>query len=375
MPLPVELGVREEALAIVVLGANGNLATKKLMPTIYNLFAQRFLPPMTSIVGYGRKDYTTETWRDHLRGVLVNDPGSPGTKPTTRKGDETDRTIDAALKGCEWVRASQYYAGSGDDEDDDTFDNLLEVLERHEAKFPTAKAYNRIFYLALPYDVWPKVLRTLKVKCMGNTGFSRVVLEKPFGTDLGSALKLNANLSQMGYAENQLYRIDRYLGKEIMENLLVMRFANRFLSPLWNRDNIKDVQIIFKEPFGAEDQGRITYFDQQGIIRDVIQNHLLQALALVAMEKPASLSEDDIRNEKLKVLKCVQTVEPQNVCVGQYTYGKGHRGYIDHPSVPDDSVTPTFAMLVMNIRNERWDGVPFILKAGKGLNEKRSVRN
>mmetsp|Transcript_2419 Transcript_2419/g.4944 ORF Transcript_2419/g.4944 Transcript_2419/m.4944 type:complete len:549 (-) Transcript_2419:147-1793(-) len=366
MPLPVELQVREEALSIVILGATGDLATKKLIPTLYRLFAQKFLPPMTSIIGYARSEYTSATWREALRVRLSE--GGPLSPQTVAPG--VQNPLETALMGCEYVRAPQDYATA--ESLDDSLETLVEVLQKREQMFPSAKAYNRIFYLALPYDVWPHVLAPLKAKCMGNKGFSRVVLEKPFGQDDESSAALSTLMRRLNYQEDQLYRVDRYLGKEIMENLLVMRFANRFLSPLWNRDNIKTVQIIFKEPFGAEDQGRISYFDKQGIIRDVVQNHLMQALALVAMEKPASLSEADIRDEKLKVLKCIRPIRLTDVCLGQYTEGNGHRGYKDHPLVPESSHTPTFAMMVFEVRNERWDGVPFILKAGKGINEKRS---
>jgi len=202
---------------------------------------------------------------------------------------------------------------------------------------------------------------------MSPAGWTRVIVEKPFGRDLESSEALNSDLAAL-FTEAQLYRIDHYLGKELTQNLVVMRFANRFLAPLWNRDNIANVQIIFKEPFGTE--GRGGYFDQYGIIRDIIQNHLLQLLCLVAMEKPCSLSPDDIRDEKLKVLRCIEPVSTDNVHLGQYTTGEhGQPGYIDDPTVPAGSKCPTFAMCVLHINNERWDGVPFIIKAGKALNE------
>ena len=169
--------------------------------------------------------------------------------------------------------------------------------------------------------------------------------------------------------EKSLYRIDRYLGKEVIDNLLVMRFANRLLTPIWNRDNIANVQIIHKEPFGAISD----YFDRHGIIRDVLQNHLLQILAVLAMDRPVSLDPEDIRDAKLKVLRQVDRVDVERrVVAGQYVAHEGKLGYKDNPSVAADSRAPTFAMIVLNIRNERWDGVPFILKAGKALNEKRS---
>eukprot|EP00959_Pyramimonas_sp_CCMP1952_P066526 1388918-Pyramimonas_sp.AAC.1 len=205
---------------------------------------------MTSIVAYARSDYTSETWRDFLRAKLSESgPLSPSAPPGIPL---KTNPLEKAMMACEYIRAPQDFTIA--ESLNDSLDKLVDMLEKREQMFPAAKTVNRIFYLALPYEVWPHLLKPLKAKCMGNNGFSRVVLEKPFGQDEESSIALTQLMRKLDYQENQLYRIDRYLGKEIMENLLVMRFANRFLSPLWNRDNIKTVQIIFKEPFGAEDQ-------------------------------------------------------------------------------------------------------------------------
>ncbi|WVZ74730.1 hypothetical protein U9M48_022880 [Paspalum notatum var. saurae] len=206
----------------------------------------------------------------------------------------------------------------------------------------------------------------IKSYCMNpssHTGWTRVIVEKPFGKDLDSAEELSAELGQL-FTEEQLYRIDHYLGKELVQNLLVLRFANRLFLPLWNRDNIANVQIVFKEDFGTD--GRGGYFDQYGIIRDIIQNHLLQVFCLVAMEKPVSLKPEHIRDEKVKVLQSVEPIKHEEVVIGQYD------GYKDDPTVPDDSNTPTYASLVLRVHNERWEGVPFILKAGKALNSRKA---
>jgi len=285
--------------------------------------------------------------------------------------EPTPMDIDRFLSIVSYVHSTHNYGGLGSEIPRDALELFAAKLDQHKDTHQSANAHNRVFYLALPYEVWPHICALLKQKCMSDSGFNRLVLEKPFGRDTASALELNARLSSV-FSEEHIYRMDRYLGKEIVENLLVMRFANRFFSPIWNRDNIKNVQIIFKEPYGAEDQNRTAYFDSQGIMRDVMQNHLLQILALVAMDKPASLSHEDIRDEKLKVLRCVQNIKDEDMVVAQYTAGNGHRGYKEHPSVADDSTAPTFCMAVLYVRNERWDGVPFILKAGKGLNERRS---
>lgn len=209
-------------------------------------------------------------------------------------------------------------------------------------------------------------------------GWTRIIIEKPFGRDLDSSQKLSDHLASL-FSEQQIYRIDHYLGKEMVQNLMTLRFGNRIFNPAWNRDNIASIQISFKEPFGTE--GRGGYFDEFGIIRDIMQNHLLQILTLVAMEKPASCHPDDIRNEKVKVLRCIKPLVLEDVVLGQYVgkpNGEGEEklGYLDDPTVPKDSVTPTYAMGVLRINNERWDGVPFILKCGKGNAQKKhfSVR-
>jgi len=180
------------------------------------------------------------------------------------------------------------------------------------------------------------------------------------------------------FSEEQIYRIDHYLGKEMVQNLMTLRFANRVFNPTWNRDNIASVQITFKEPFGTH--GRGGYFDEFGIIRDVMQNHLLQILSLVAMEKPVSCHPDDIRNEKVKILKCIKEVQLDQVILGQYIGdpnakdAEARLGYLDDSTVPSNSNTPTFALAVLKINNERWDGVPFILKCGKGKKiEKKKI--
>ncbi|MCO5552538.1 hypothetical protein L7F22_006050 [Adiantum nelumboides] len=221
----------------------------------------------------------------------------------------------------------------------------------------------RIFYLALPPSIYLQVSRNIKEHCMNVCGWNRIVIEKPFGKDLASSNQLNGQLGKL-FAEEEIYRIDHYLGKEAVQNLLVLRFANHIFQPLWNRDHIDNVQIVFKEDFGTE--GRGGYFDEYGIVRDIIQNHLIQVLCLMAMEKPASLSPECIRDEKLKVLKSMKPINHEEVVLGQYN------GYLDDSTVPKDSNTPTFASVILRIHNERWDGVPFIIKAGKALDSRKA---
>ena len=206
-----------------------------------------------------------------------------------------------------------------------------------------------------------------------------MIVEKPFGRDSASSAQLSSHLASL-FTENQIYRIDHYLGKEMVQNLMILRFGNRLFGPTWNRESIASVLITFKEPFGTE--GRGGYFDQFGIIRDVMQNHLLQMLCLTAMEKPASTNPNDIRDEKVKVLKCIPILSLDDVVLGQYVGNPDATGpnypaeatssYLDDPTVPAGSVTPTYASAAIRINNERWDGVPFVLRCGKALNERKA---
>lgn len=206
-------------------------------------------------------------------------------------------------------------------------------------------------------------------------GWNRVIIEKPFGRDDASSEQLSQHLASL-FDEDQIYRIDHYLGKEMVQNLMTIRFANKILGSTWNRENIASVLITFKESFGTE--GRGGYFDQFGIIRDVMQNHLLQILSLVAMEKPVSCHPDDIRDEKVKVLKCIPALCLDDMVLGQYVGNPNAsneqetKGYLDDPTVANDSTTATYALAVLHINNERWQGVPFILRCGKALNERKA---
>ncbi|KMZ64067.1 glucose-6-phosphate dehydrogenase [Zostera marina] len=337
-------------LSIVVLGASGDLAKKKTFPALFHLFKQGFLTTNeVHIFGYARSKITDEDLRDRISSYL-----SPGEVST-----ESSESLSKFLK------LIKYVSGSYDHEDG--FLLLNDEISKHETtKNSQEGTSRRLFYLALPPSVYPSVSKMIRTCCMNQShlgGWTRIVVEKPFGKDLKSSEELSAQLGEL-FDEPQIYRIDHYLGKELVQNLLVLRFANRFFLPLWNRDNIANIQIVFREDFGTE--GRGGYFDEYGIIRDIIQNHLLQVLCLVAMEKPVSLKPEHIRDEKVKVLQSVVPIKDEDVVLGQY------QGYTDDPTVSDNSNTPTFATVVMHIHNERWEGVPFILKAGKALNSKKA---
>ncbi|KAG2551316.1 glucose-6-phosphate 1-dehydrogenase, chloroplastic-like isoform X3 [Panicum virgatum] len=246
-------------------------------------------------------------------------------------------------------------------------------LDRKLKEKEAGRIPNRLFYLSVPPNIFVDVVRSASRTASSSSGWTRFIVEKPFGRDSESSGELTRSLKKY-LAEEQIFRIDHYLGKELVENLSVLRFSNLVFEPLWSRNYIRNVQLIFSEDFGTE--GRGGYFDNYGIIRDIMQNHLLQILALFAMETPVSLDAEDIRNEKVKVLRSMRPLKLEDVVVGQY---KGHTrggrsfpGYADDPTVPKGSVTPTFAAAALFIDNARWDGVPFLMKAGKALHTRRA---
>ncbi|CAH1153379.1 unnamed protein product [Phaedon cochleariae] len=333
----------------VIMGASGDLAQKKIYPTLWWLFRDNLLPSETVFYGYARSKMTVDQLKKKCESYM-------NVKPAEKERYEEFWTLN------------HYMSGQYDSRTD--FEHLNQELSKFE-RGPTA---NRLFYLALPPTVYENVTVHIRNACMGTKGWTRVIIEKPFGRDLESSEKLSSHLASL-FKESEIYRIDHYLGKEMVQNLMTLRFGNRIFNPTWNRDNIASIQISFKEPFGT--QGRGGYFDEFGIIRDIMQNHLLQILTLVAMEKPASCQPDDIRNEKVKVLKSIQELKLSDIVVGQYVgnpegEGDAKLGYLDDPTVPKGSVTPTYALAVLHINNERWDGVPFILKCGKALNERKA---
>ncbi|XP_026474189.1 glucose-6-phosphate 1-dehydrogenase [Ctenocephalides felis] len=333
----------------VVFGASGDLAKKKIYPTLWWLFRDNLIPEKTVFYGYARSKMMISELREKCYQYMK-------VKPEEQARYE------------QFWKANFYISGNYDSRRD--FELLNQELSKHEA----GPYGNRLFYLALPPSVFEEVTVHIRNTCMGEKGWNRIIIEKPFGRDAESSKKLCEHLRSL-FNEEQLYRIDHYLGKEMVQNLMALRFSNRIFSPTWNRDNVASVLITFKEPFGT--QGRGGYFDNFGIIRDVMQNHLLQILSLMAMEKPASVHPDDIRNEKVKVLRCIDAIDLKDVVLGQYIgdengEGDAKLGYLDDPTVPKNSNTPTYALAVMYIKNERWDGVPFILKCGKALNERKA---
>ncbi|KAJ3129674.1 Glucose-6-phosphate 1-dehydrogenase [Nowakowskiella sp. JEL0407] len=342
---------RDDNTVIVVLGASGDLAFKKTYPALFGLYKNQFLPSATQIVGYARSDIKLDDFRKRVSSRIKT------------KNEVEKRMLDNFLDICTYV------AGKYDDVA--SFTRLNKYISTLEAGHRGDK--HRVFYMALPPSVFIPASAGLKAACyLPAPGTNRLVVEKPFGHDLSSAKELSVALAQ-NWAEDEIYRIDHYLGKEMVKNLMVLRFGNVFLGAVWNRFYINNIQITFKEKIGTE--GRGGYFDEFGIIRDVMQNHLLQILSIIAMEKPVSLDAEDVRNEKVKVLRCIAPLKKEDTLLGQYVTDGKTPGYQDDPTVPNGSKTPTFAIGTLYIENERWDGVPFILKCGKALdNAKAEIR-
>lgn len=344
-------------LSIIVFGASGDLARRKTFPALFGLYRRGLIQNQTpdgnfNIIGYARSVLTREEFHGKLIEFLSR-------QLQQSEEEEFQRDMRSFLDHCHYIH--------GDYDNDSCFESLARDLETTENKGPN---FMRIFYLALPPSVFLLAASSIR-KHLYISGHIRLIVEKPFGHDLQSSMELSAALRPL-FCEDEIFRIDHYLGKEMVKNLLILRFANIFFNAVWNRTYIKSVQIVFKETLGVE--GRGGYFDESGIIRDVMQNHLLQMLAIVAMDRPASLSAADIRNEKVKVLRSIRPARLGDLVLGQYTKSiDGSRaGYSEDETVPSSSNTPTFAMATLYVRNERWDGVPFILRCGKALNEQKA---
>lgn len=266
------------------------MAKKKIYPTLWWLYRDGLLPPATTFFGYARSKLSLEDLRSKCH---------PYMKVKENEMEKYEQ----------FWKINTYVAGSYTERRD------FEMLNQELSKYDSNSNANRLFYLALPPSVFESVTVNIRNTCMALQGWSRVIVEKPFGKDSASSKLLSDHLSSL-FKEDQLYRIDHYLGKEMVQNLMTIRFGNQLFNPTWNRQNIASILISFKEPFGTE--GRGGYFDEFGIIRDIMQNHLLQILTLVAMEKPATCHPDDIRDEKVKVLKCIQQIEIDDTVLGQY---------------------------------------------------------
>ena len=346
-----------EPATIVIFGGSGDLSKRKLVPALFELDAQGQLPPGTCIVGYARTGESDETWRAEMKQAVAE---FARVKPVD----------DAKWKSFE----SRLFFFRGDLNSGKSFGDLKTRLETLEKERGTPG--NRIFYLAIP----PSMIGTV-VKNLGEAQFvypvdhgpwSRVIVEKPFGRDLATARALNEELSRV-FRERQIFRIDNYLGKETTQNILVFRLGNGIFEPLWNRRYVEHVQITVAESIGVENRGR--FYEESGVLRDIIQNHVLQLLCLVAMEPPVAFDPNAVRDEKVKVLKCIQPQTPEEIIRdtvrGQYGAGaidgKPVAGYRAEKDVNPMSLRDTYAAWKVQIENWRWAGVPFYLRAGKSL--------
>ena len=364
MTNPLRQGLAEERLpepcTVVIFGASGDLTKRKLVPALYTLQAERLLPPTFSIVGFARKASTDEQFRADMR---------DGCDKYARH-----RPVDEAL----WSSfAKGLYYLTGDYDDPASYAALKEKLAKVDAE--RGIPGNRVFYLSTPPSTFPVALKQLGGAGLINretpSPFTRVIIEKPFGTDLKTAKTLNQQALEV-MDEQQVYRIDHYLGKETVQNLMVLRFANGLFEPLWNSRYVDHVQITGAEALGIE--GRGGYFEQAGILRDMVQNHLFQVLALTAMEPPVSMHADDLRDEKVKVLKALRPIPEGRmddfVVRGQYRAGsiggKRQIGYHEETGVAAGSTTETYVAMKLFIDNWRWAGVPFYLRSAKAMPKK-----
>ncbi len=341
-----------EPCAFVVLGAMGDLTRRKLLPALANLQANGLLPREFAFLGVARRALDDDAFRDYAAAAARSPAGRAGAPSP------------------EFTSCVHYV--KGDFEDPETFEALSRALAHAAQEHGTSG--NAVFYLATPPDEFSPIVRGLAGAGLTrqDAGWRRVVIEKPFGHDLESARALNRELAGV-LDEGQIFRIDHYLGKETVQNLMVFRFANGMFEPIWNRRYVDHVQITVAEELGVE--GRGGYYEQAGAVRDLVQNHMLQLLALVAMEPPSTLAPEAVRNEKVKVLDAIRAMEPEQVlrdCVrGQYgagaVGGKRVPGYREEPGVSPTSQTETFAALRLLVENWRWAGVPFYLRSGKRL--------
>ncbi|MBU1396418.1 MAG: glucose-6-phosphate dehydrogenase [Gammaproteobacteria bacterium] len=339
----------------VIFGATGNLASNKLLPALYHLEAAGRLAESLSIIAFSRRDWTTENWREHMRKIL-------------------DGKIKGSLDTPVFKRfITRFSYFKGDLNDAASYRALAERLP------PESACSSAVYYLAIKPAEFGAVIQNLEAAGLNKPrGLNRVVIEKPFGEDLESAQVLNRLLHQH-FDEEQVYRIDHFLGKETVQNLLVFRFANTLIEPLWNRNFIDHVQITVAESIGIED--RADYYDRAGALRDMLQNHLMQLLTVVAMEPPAALEPDALQDEKVKVLRSIRPIAKRAVHAhalrAQYTRGtidgKPVVGYQQEENVESNSITETFVAAKFYIDNWRWRGVPFYLRTGKRMPHQTSM--
>jgi glucose-6-phosphate 1-dehydrogenase len=348
---------------LVIFGASGDLTGRKLVPALFNLAVDSLLPSAFHLIGYGRKPMADAAFRAHARSAVE---------------EYSRRPMDEGI----WTELEDnlhYHAG--DYADPGAFTALAEKIEAIESA--SGRPMQVVYYISTPPGVFEAIIQNLGASGLSRRAASglpeaKVIIEKPFGRDLGSAKRLNSVIAST-FEEHQVYRIDHYLGKETVQNLLVARFANAIFEPIWNREYVDCVQITVAESVGVGSRGG--YYDESGALRDMIQNHTMQLLSLIAMEPPVSLDPESIRDEKVKVLKAVQPlrmepVEDADVVRARYAEGllsgQPVSGYLAESGIPVESTTETYAALRLSINNWRWKGVPFYLRSGKRMARRMS---
>ena len=339
--------------ALVIFGASGDLTKKKLFPALYSLAFRRLLPDKFAIVGVARTTESDEEFKARMK-EAVQQHG---------RDEFREEAWDALTDGLRYI-ATDFADERGEDE-------LAQTLAELDEERGTGG--NRVYYLAIPPSVFPTVVDALGRRRSAE-GWTRLIIEKPFGHDLESARALNAEI-QKHFTEEEVFRIDHYLGKETVQNMLALRFANGIFEPIWNRQFVDHVQITVAESIGIE--GRAGYYEQSGAIRDIFQNHLLQLLAITAMEPPIDFTADSVRNEKVKVLRALHTPGPKSVVRGQYGRGfvEGEEvlGYREEEGVDPRSMTETYVAAKLYVDNWRWADTPFYVRMGKRLPRRETV--
>ncbi len=345
-PLSTGLGLNREPppLALVIFGASGDLARRKLLPALFSLFRRGSVPGLR-IIGFARRDWTAEYFRGAAREALESTAGG------------APDVLDAFLRGLSYVRST-------------------ESAEGYRALDAAAgRASGRLYYLAVPPDAYESTLELMRVSGLADGAADGIVMEKPLGRDLASARRL-MDASALVFPESRTFRIDHYLGKETVQNILLFRFGNGIFEPVWNNRYVDHVQITMAETVGVETRGR--YYESAGALRDMAQNHMLQLLCLVAMEPPVDQNPDGIRNEKLKVIRSIRPIRgrdaAQETARGQYAAGvvegRSAPAYREEQGVAPDSETETYAAVRAHLDSWRWAGVPFLLRTGKRLSRR-----
>lgn len=355
------------SVLIVIFGASGDLAKRKLLPALFHLWSEEALPESLRILGYARTHFSDAAYREETFKSLIE-----------HAGEAHDGELDE--EACRrFVEQIDYQTGAYDDPA--AFQALATRIAEIDAAHNTAG--NHLFYLATPPDVFMPITENLAAAGLENSpanGWTRLIIEKPFGHDLESAHALNQHLHKH-FAEDQVFRIDHYLGKETVQNIFVLRFGNGIFEPIWNRNYVDHVQITVAEALGIGQRGG--YYDRSGALRDMVQNHMLQVMALTAMEPPVGMDAKSIRDQKVNLLRSVQRIAPEDVerfaVRGQYAGGRVNgsevTGYLATPEVEPGSPTETFVAWRVGIDNWRWQGVPFYLRTGKALTNKLTEVN